>query len=62
MPVNKVRDFEPVLLDGLRTTHPEVRKRIQETREIPADLTAKLDAAITGIRDSFLGGKARDPR
>ena len=62
MPAGKVRAFETVLLDGIRATHPELRQRIQETREIPADLTAKLDAAITGIRDSFLGGKAHDPR
>jgi F-type H+-transporting ATPase subunit alpha len=62
VPVNKVRDFETLLLEAVRDTHPELRKRIEETREIPADLTAKLDAAITGIRDSFLSGKAYDPR
>ncbi len=62
IPVNRVRDFERVLLDTIRNAHPEIRNRIQEAREIPADLTAKLDQTIQSIRDQFLGGKAHDPR
>jgi F-type H+-transporting ATPase subunit alpha len=62
IPVNRVRDFERVLLDTIRNTHPEIRKRIQESREIPADLTAKLDQTIQTIRDQFLSGKAHDSR
>jgi F-type H+-transporting ATPase subunit alpha len=62
VPVNRVREFEATFLDAIKSTHPELRKRIQESREIPGDITAKLDQMITGMRDAFLSGKAYDPR
>ena len=62
VPVRRVREFEAMLLDTLQTTHPELGRRIQETKEIPSDMTAKLDDTIRAIRDAFLAGKAHDPR
>jgi F-type H+-transporting ATPase subunit alpha len=62
VPVRRVREFEAVLLETIRTTHPELRQRIQESKEIPADLTAKLDQTMASIREAFLTGKAHDPR
>jgi len=62
IPIQRVRDFEKLMLDRIRSTHSELRERIRSAKEIPADMTAKLDAAITGIRDEFLGGKKHDPR
>ncbi len=62
VPVERVRDFEAVLLDGIRKMHSQVRDRIAEAREIPADVAPKLDLAIVAIRESFLTGKAVDPR
>src|SRR5262249_38920088 len=62
IPIQRVRDFEKLMLDRIRSAHSELRERIRSAKEIPADMTAKLDAAITSIRDEFLGGKKHDPR
>jgi F-type H+-transporting ATPase subunit alpha len=62
VPIDRVRDFEKVLLETLRTTHSELRNRIVEAKEIPSDIVAKLDQTIVGARDAFLNGKAYDPR
>jgi F-type H+-transporting ATPase subunit alpha len=62
IPVPRVRDFEKLMLDRIRSMHSELRERIRSAKEIPADMTAKLDAVITSIRDEFLDGKKHDPR
>jgi F-type H+-transporting ATPase subunit alpha len=62
VPLDRVREFERKLLESMRTTHSELRKRIADAREIPADIQAKLDATIQQMRDAFLDGKAHDPR
>jgi len=62
VPVARVREFEKVLLETIRDVHPEIRQRIQESKEVPGDLQPKLDQTIQGIRDAFLAGRAADPR
>jgi F-type H+-transporting ATPase subunit alpha len=62
VPVARVRECEAVLLEAIRSTHPEIRNRIAEAKEIPADLVSKLDHVIQGVRDAFLAGKSYDPR
>jgi F-type H+-transporting ATPase subunit alpha len=62
VPLERVRDFERALLEGIRHMHPEFRESIASAKEIPADVASKLDAAIAAIRDGFLSGKAADPR
>jgi F-type H+-transporting ATPase subunit alpha len=62
VPVRRVREFETLLLETLRTTHPELGQRIAEVKEIPSDMQQKLNDTITAIRDAFLAGKAHDPR
>jgi F-type H+-transporting ATPase subunit alpha len=62
IPLSRVREFEKFLLEKLRTVHSELRQRVTETKDIPADIDAKLDQTIVNIRDAFLSGKAHDPR
>ncbi len=62
VPMPRVREFEKFLLERIRTAHADLRARLVEARDIPADLEAKLDQTIGAIRDAFLGGKASDPR
>ena len=62
VPVARVRELEKVLLETIRDVHPEIRQRIQESKEVPGDLQPKLDQTIQGIRDAFLAGRAADPR
>ena len=62
IPVNKVREFERMLLESARTAHPEAWKQLDDAKAIPEDSMAKIDARIVQIRDAFLSGKAYDPR
>jgi F-type H+-transporting ATPase subunit alpha len=62
IPIDRVREFEKHLLEKMRTVHPELRQRIVEAKDIPADLEPKLDQTIAAIRQAFVDGKAHDPR
>jgi F-type H+-transporting ATPase subunit alpha len=62
VPLSRVREFEKFLLETMRTAHGDLRQRLVDAKDIPADLEAKLDQTITAIRDGFLSGKPTDPR
>jgi F-type H+-transporting ATPase subunit alpha len=62
VPVSRVPEFERFLLEKLRDTHAEIRKRIVDEKNVADDLEPKLNKVIAAVRDAFLSGKAYDPR
>ncbi len=62
VPVEKVLQAEGIVLDTIRTTHPELRSAILETKVIDGENEEKLSKVLTEIIDGFLSGKAVDPR
>ncbi|MBX5464154.1 MAG: F0F1 ATP synthase subunit alpha [Clostridia bacterium] len=58
IPVDRVVDFQNRLLERIHALHPEIPRRIAETKVLDEALTAALESAIREIRDAFLGRTA----
>ncbi len=62
IPVNRIREFERMLLESAHTAHPEGWKQLDDAKAIPEDMMSTIDERILKIREAFLSGKAYDPR
>lgn len=56
IPVEQVRRFEAEYLQFLRSAHPEILRQIREKKEIPEDLVAEMNKAISEFKENFLSG------
>ena len=54
VPVDQLRRFEERLYDVMDLQHPDILVAIRETRDLSADIEARLNEALIAFRDDFL--------
>ncbi len=62
VPFSRVREFETKLLSFLHSSHKEIPAAIMKENDISAATEGLLKGAVGSFRDTFLSGKAPDPR
>lgn len=54
VPVNRIRQFESEFYEYIEMQYPEIGSRVEEKNAVDADLTEKLDGAISRFKQAFL--------
>jgi F-type H+-transporting ATPase subunit alpha len=62
LPIDRVGEFEGMMLEKIHATHKELWDRVDENRSIPDDLKPQLDDLIVRMQDAFVAGRSYDPR